>query len=428
MPLAHIQLKEEIADVLSPYAAGHDDRRLIELLAVSVGRVLLNDAMRERAWQSQVNDEKLRHIADWLKAAVVNNNSWLDNVDDRGRPKKLMKFGSIEQIVREADKAMLKASRLSAVRLVEGDEEYFWELGEGFHIVRLLTPAALDRESAEMQHCIGNGRYDQNLERGDYTYLSLRDGAGKAHATIEIYDGMIVQIQGKQNRPAIKTYLGRLAPFVRAMSYSVAVPESHLGHVIDINGQWHDIHSLPEGLRVAGSLDLSNTNISALPKGLVVDGSILLSNTKIAALPEDLKIGKDVDLSGTGVTVLPEGFNVINGFLSLFNSGITALPEGLVVNKSLDLGRTSITSLPERLSVSRDLHLSFTNLRELPKDLKVGGAIYIIGTAITVMPETIADGTAVNCDQGWMTAARFRELHSKPSVGAPKLTLEGHRR
>lgn len=44
-----------------------------------------------------------------------------------------MKFGSIEQIVHEADKAMLKAAhQLSTVKLVDGDEELFALPEDGF--------------------------------------------------------------------------------------------------------------------------------------------------------------------------------------------------------------------------------------------------------------------------------------------------------
>ena len=48
--------------------------------------------------------DQIRHIVDWLEVAVRNDHAWLEKVDDKGRPKKLMKCGSIEQLHQEAEK------------------------------------------------------------------------------------------------------------------------------------------------------------------------------------------------------------------------------------------------------------------------------------------------------------------------------------
>ncbi len=168
----------EIEERLRPYHGG--DERLGLLLSYCVGRLMLRTAKAGGDWREIARDEELRHIADWLKAAIVNENAWLKNVDEWGRPKKLLKFSSIEDIIKEADKAMLKATqRLGSVKLVEGDEELYAHLEDGSYLVRLKTPAALDRESAQMQHCIGNGSYDDELDKPDNLYLSLRDKHGK---------------------------------------------------------------------------------------------------------------------------------------------------------------------------------------------------------------------------------------------------------
>lgn len=295
-----------ISAILSQHANGHS--RLYDLLSISVGRVLSKIAKGGGDWRSQVNEEKFRHIADWLRAALANNEPWLDHVDDLGRPKKLTKFGTIDRLTQEADKAMLKAAqRLSTVKLIEGDEELFEELGDGFYLVRLMTPAALDRESAEMQHCIGNGGYDDNLQRRGFLYLSLRDGAGKAHATLEIEDGMLVQLQGKQNRRPIQAYVDPLIPFIRNEGYSVAISASRLGYVIDIPGDWHNIHHLPKGLEVSGNLNLGESSVNVLPEGLKVGGNLYVHNTQIRHLPEDMKLyGLFIYLINTGICSLPD--------------------------------------------------------------------------------------------------------------------------
>ena len=48
-----------------------------------------------------------------------------------------------------------------------------------------------------------------------------------------------------------------------------------------------------------GDLDLENTPITSLPQGLKVGGSLFLSNTKIEELPQGLKVGGYLDLEDT---------------------------------------------------------------------------------------------------------------------------------
>ncbi len=167
------------------------------------------------------------HVVDWLRAAIRNNEPWLKNVDDQGRPKKLMKFSSLDQIVAEADKAMRLAAereyqKAMSVPMSTEDEEVVDRLEDGYYVVRMLTPAALDRESAQMQHCIGQGAYDDRVKLTDkYAYHSLRDRFGKPHVTIEAYLNRslgsietISQIQGKQNRRPDEKYLLVLCHFL----------------------------------------------------------------------------------------------------------------------------------------------------------------------------------------------------------------------
>jgi hypothetical protein len=154
-------LAADVMAEIDPFCIFNRHYDIKRLLGLSLGRVLSNTEWTD---QRAVLTRNLSHIIDWLHAAVVNNESWLERRDEFGRPKKLMKFGSLDQIIKEADKAMLKAAqKLQSIQLVEGDEELYQELADGYYLVRLKTAAALDRESAEMQHCVGLGAYDASL-------------------------------------------------------------------------------------------------------------------------------------------------------------------------------------------------------------------------------------------------------------------------
>lgn len=413
-------MNQQINPVLQPYAS---DPLLVFLLEACVGRL-----MSREGGGFAVNKKRLRHISDWLRAALANDEPWLKNVDDHGRPKKLLKFGSIDAIGREADKAMLKAAqKLCGVKLVDGDEELVEMLEDGYYVVRLLTPAALDRESSQMQHCIGNGGYDDCLKDRNNQYLSLRDPQGKAHATMEIIAGRLVQLQGKQNAAPIHKYLEVLIPYIRASGLAVDVPSSHLGHVMDIDGAFHPLENLPEGLKVKGNLDLADTQISTLPDGLWVGGYLSLSGTLITSLPKGLTVGDDLYLDGTPIAELPEGLWV-RGDLDLNETLITALPRGLKVAKDLDLSDTPIDVLPDDLSVGGSLNLRRTKIAALPKGLSVGRHLNLRETQISELPGDLSVGKSVFLNDAMITALWGNIIGSKKSsYGYRVLNLETYK-
>lgn len=339
-----------VAEKLAPFHGSN--QRLGVLLALCVGRLMLKAARRGEDWRGICRDEDIRHVADWLKAADVNDAEWLANVDEQGFPKKLRKFGTMEGLIKEVDNSMLiEAQKLRDVKLSAGDETFHAELADGMYLVRLETSAALDRESAEMQHCIGNGGYDDLLDDDDYLFLSLRDRNGKPHATLEIVDGAIEQIQGKQNKLPVQKYIDALVPFMKGYRLENYIPARYLGHVIDIHGRWHPLDNLPNGITVAGDLDITNTRITSLPERLTVRGNLYAS-------------------------------------------------------------RSDLTALPKGLRVTKGLFISNTRIRVLPDDLNLGGDLYVKNTEITDLLGVIGDTKRVVTSEGPMSAAKFRAAHS----------------
>ena len=59
------------------------------------------------------------------------------------------------------------------------------------------------------------------------------------------------------------------------------------------------IQSLPDGLKVGGSLYLGGTPIQSLPPGLKVGGYLNLKHTPIQSLSPDLEVEGDLFLGGT---------------------------------------------------------------------------------------------------------------------------------
>lgn len=374
MPRSHQNNITLVAEKLKPFHG--TDERLGVLLALCVGRLMLKAARGGHDWHGICRNEEIGHVADWLKAAVVNEAAWLGNVDEHGRPLKLLKFGTMNRLLKEADRSMrIEAQKLRGVKLKGGDEVLHVELPNGLYLVRLLTTAALDWESSEMQHCIGNGGYDDLLGDDDHLFLSLRDKHGKPHVTLEIEDGVITQLQGKQNKLPVPKYIDILIPFMKAYRLEAPVPARILGHVVDINGKWHPLDALPKGLIVEGDLDISNTGIKVLPEGMRVGGSLYAGNTDIKVTPIGLTVGRNLYLSHSRLTTLSEGLRV-GGSLFASNTGLTALPD----------------------------------------DLSVGGDFYIRNTSVKDLPDIISDKKRIVTTEGPMSAAKFRAAFSLKST------------
>ncbi len=157
---------------------------------------------RVRAWYAD-HYQDARHVVDWLHTSLQNGADWIARVDEHGRPKKLMKCGSMDRLMHEADKAMLIAhSRVpSSERYIEEHVRTY----EGYEVVLLQSPEALDIEGRRMGHCIGQGAYDKLLSDPSLRYVSIRKG-GVPISTVEAVqriDGQwyIRQASGPRNRP-----------------------------------------------------------------------------------------------------------------------------------------------------------------------------------------------------------------------------------
>ncbi|MCS4088561.1 PcfJ domain-containing protein [Rhizobium sp. BK176] len=172
--------------------------RLRELVEISIGRIALKELRRDIGWREKQSWSDISHIADWIASAVASEEAWLSNLDERGRVKKLMKFGSLAAMHAEAEKQMKRKLVAQPVAMVA--EEPVFASGDGeYRIVQLTTPAALDRESDAMRHCVGQGAYDRYLGHKDHLLLSLRDKSNRPHVTIQVRNLKIVQFLGKAN-------------------------------------------------------------------------------------------------------------------------------------------------------------------------------------------------------------------------------------
>jgi len=368
---------------------------------------------------------RVSYINNWLAAAMENEESWLNNTDKSGRPKKLLKLGTMEQAKREADKALLIYNQRQSAKLMtdHSGEQTIMTFDNGYRIVELLTSSAMDRESEYVGHCIGNGDYANRMAAGTHRYYSLRDRKNEGHATMEVLTvegNILLQCKGKGNKIPVRKYMPSIQKFLMREDFDLD-EASYMTGLVKAEGQYYSVYNLPENLTIDGNLNLSHSNIRTLPAGLRINGDLNLNNSEIQELPPGLKINGSLSAGRTSIRELPQDLYVLydvylrdskikhlpdnfdcNGHLDIAGTKITKLPKDLIVEGNLNLNRLQIPELPEALYVGGDLTILLNRaITELPNDLEVGGNLTIEGAKIKSLPEKIKVKGIITLPNGW---------------------------
>lgn len=301
-------------------------------------------------------------------------------------------------------------ARLSDMKLVEDDQEFYAELEDGHYIVRLLTPEALRREKLRMKYRAVDNIEVANIQKERFSFLSIRDRRGRPHTTLVIKDKRLLSIRGRKGKAPLKEHLDRLIEFIKKHNLTVVSNGYSVRHILDANYVWHPINNLPDGLEIAGDLNLSDTDIAVLPRGLSVTGNIYLNETKITSLPDNFSTTGALCLKGTDISKLPKGLRV--GALALNNTKITCLPDDLQVAGSLILSDSELSTLPDNFTVNGDLILDGTKLTSLPENLKVRDYLILSNTRITSLPESLSVGAVLD-----ISRTQIVEIPKEVSVG-----------
>lgn len=247
-------------------------------------------------------EDKVRHVKDWIVGAQSECAEWLSKLDEKGRPQKLVKIGTLQQALDIADKEMeraaqkLRESMRGEMGSVVEDTKHMKVIKrfkDGFAIVQLLTPQALDAETAQLGHCIGNGGYDSALH-GSARFYSLRDEQNRAHATIEVKseNNAIVQCKGKRNAPPVRKYQPYIQEFAKDEDFAIKGDVNNIG-MVKFRGRYYFFNKLPSGMVFDGRLDLSNfTEDVKLPNRLKIKGNLILNGARKTEIPEGVVLAK----------------------------------------------------------------------------------------------------------------------------------------
>ncbi|MGU3401327.1 hypothetical protein ACLBWS_16550 [Brucellaceae bacterium D45D] len=205
------------------------------VLAAGLGRIFCEKMHAERAdkpdasgstifWFSEPCWESLGHILEWQKRSVKEMAPWLADADERGRPKRLLGHLRYIDLEREADKDMDARCEQLNRRLGLNDEVTVEHVGDGYRIVRLLTPDAVALEAGRMRHQFGLGDDQEQFMAGEIAYYSLRRADGFPVATLQVEffsseEGMLMRIEGHRNTPVSDEDREILLPWLRQQGW-----------------------------------------------------------------------------------------------------------------------------------------------------------------------------------------------------------------
>lgn len=127
---------------------------------------------------------------------------------------------------------------------------------------------------------------------------------------------------------------------------------------------------LPDNLLVDGDL-ICYAESTKLPNGLKVNGLLDISQTDIIEIPDDCEF-KSLNLRHAKVTNLRDNLELDE--LQAYKSSLTALPKSLKVKELLDISGTKITEIPNDCEFGC-LHMKETKIKKLRDNLTLGGLI-----------------------------------------------------
>lgn len=270
--------------------------------------------------------EKMRHdlttIRDFLYSIADDyvEKSIVRAIDTKKNPKVRLDYlktnnelESFDIVLQQAEKwhsnmaklAEKKAKNEKMYRESLGGTKFVMDLPDGLKAYQLMTPQALDFESAYMGHCVGKGSYDKYVSEGSIKIYSVRDENGEPHATLEVRGQDVYQCKGKGNKTPVQKYIPAIQKFVEVQKLEILHDMKNIG-LIKRAGKYYSVYDLPDGFVINGDLDLSDTDFTGVNLNIVVTGKLNISKAKNLPAVLDFSRIKKVDLRDNDLSSVRE--------------------------------------------------------------------------------------------------------------------------
>ena len=204
------------------------------------------------------------------------------------------------------------------------------DLEDGYYVVQLFTPKALDYEGDVLDHCLGDGYYDDKIHQKGIEIYSVRNKRGVSLVTLEINNGKVVQCFGYKNKALSDTTLRKIVrTFMHEQNFNIP----------DING-WnkliayikqdnvlYDVFDLPKNFTTKNYIDLSGMNLGKLPdmSTVTVNGFFCCTTNNLSCLDNaPYMVSGDCRFGNNPLRSLRGMPHYIGGEISLFNTQLNS--------------------------------------------------------------------------------------------------------
>lgn len=297
-----------------PLKKSKDNMRLLETLPEDAPNWLSENWGKVAFYEfspTPVLDSQIITIKNWLRRAIKNGAQWLEKTDKKGRPLKLLKMGSLKQIINEIAKSDYELTYQEQRQILMSNSYFADEELAGhiytlivfpndWRIVALLTEEALDRESQEMGSCVGKGNHDWRLAINDFSkknsLFSIRDSKNRPQATFMTgrYGNSIEECRGPKNKTISNKVFPYLHVFMDKTGSTLSTAWLDQLGLLQIGNQIYDINDLPEHFVYEGDFDLTGYSNFVFPKHMRITGDLKVDDKILPLIPGCLTVDGDV--------------------------------------------------------------------------------------------------------------------------------------
>ena len=251
---------------LSKYLKG--DKRIDEWLTTHVLPSIKSNQVVQRYQLEHVldflnsNDSPRRIKRLGLEDAIRLSNEWTEQLNK--------KYKSFSQIESKSETLLYKSY----------SNRFFW--------VKLVSKNSYEREGSLMGHCVGS-----YSEKHSVIY-SLRDANNMPHATIEVCEGSITQIKGKQNKEVVEKYHSYILDFIKTSAFLCQTDDLHNLNAFQVMRSGKNLIIQVDELEQEDSIidSINHSIIKAFPFSLKIDRLVINGKEEIVNIPAGWKINE----------------------------------------------------------------------------------------------------------------------------------------
>lgn len=214
------------------------------------------------------------------------------------------------------------------LRLANKGAYKIMDLNDDYYVAQLFTPAALDYEGEVLEHCVGDGYYDNKVHEPGTEIYSIRNKRGVSYLTLEVNNAKVVQCFGyKNNVPCDASLRKAVRTFMR--QENLTVPDTGWNKLIAYikqDGVLYDLFDLPEHFVSKHGMDLAAMNLDKLPNmsKAKINGDFGCPTNKLSNLEgAPYTVTGDCKFSNNPLTSLRGLPHNIGGVIYLFNTKLT---------------------------------------------------------------------------------------------------------